>query len=473
MSVARLVVPALRWRDDTGFAHERSRIDEALGLGVGGFILFGGTAAAVRELTAELRRRAPHPLLVAADLERGAGQQFDGLTQVPPPRALASLGRDDVVAWAGAVTAREARSVGVNWVFAPVADLDVLPDNPIVQTRAFGDDPRAVGRAVATWVRACQAAGALACAKHFPGHGRTSVDSHIALPSVDAPLAQLEAEDLLPFRMAADAGVASLMTAHVAYPALDPSGLPATLSARILSGLRAAGFDGLVVTDALIMGGALAGRSEAEAAVQALAAGADVLLYPERPAEVVATVERAIAEGALPASRVAESMVRLERALAAVQGEGVAPPAPAFGGADGVADLLLAVAPVRGVRPALRAPLDLHLVDDDVGGPYPAVPATTVRATLEARGVPLGAGGSRVVLAFAEPRAWKGRSGFGPASRRALEAAVPGADLVLLFGHERLAAEIPAGPPVMVAWHRQRLMQAAAGRWLAAQVGTV
>jgi hypothetical protein len=196
-----------------------------------------------------------------------------------------------------------------------------------------------------------------------------------------------------------------------------------------------------------------------------------VLLYPERPAEVVEKVERAIADGALPESRVVESLVRLERALAAVRGDGAAPPPPAFGGADGVADLLLAAAPVRGTRPALRAPLDLHLVDDDVGGPYPAVPATTVRATLEAHGVPLGAGGSRVVLAFAEPRAWKGRSGFGDASRRALEAVAPGADLVLLFGHERLAAEVPAGPPVLVAWHRQRLMQAAAGRWLATQVG--
>ncbi|HEX5633628.1 MAG TPA: glycoside hydrolase family 3 N-terminal domain-containing protein, partial [Gemmatimonadales bacterium] len=409
MNVARLVVPALRWRDDTGFAHERARIEEALALGVGGFILFGGTATAVRDLTAELLLRTRHPILVAADLERGAGQQFEGLTQVPPPRALASLERDDVIAWAGALTAREARSVGVNWVFAPVADLDVLPDNPIVQTRAFGDDPQAVGRAVATWVRACQAAGALACAKHFPGHGRTAVDSHIAMPSVDASAGRLDAEDLVPFRAAVDAGVASLMTAHVAYPALDPSGLPATLSASILAGLRASGFDGIVVTDALIMAGALAGRSEAEAAVLALGAGVDVLLYPERPAEVVATVERAVADGTLPAARITQSLARVERALGLVRGDGDAPSGPAFGGADGVADLLLERPLARGARPALAGPLELVLVDDDVGGPYPATPATTVAGTLASLGVPLGRGGSRVVLAFAEPRAWKGR----------------------------------------------------------------
>ena len=108
-----------------------------------------------------------------------------GLTQFPPPLALASLGDAAVVRWAGAVTAQEARAVGINWVFAPVGDLDVLPDNPIVQTRAFGDDPNRVASLVRTWIEGCQDAGALACAKHFPGHGRTTVDSHIALPVVE------------------------------------------------------------------------------------------------------------------------------------------------------------------------------------------------------------------------------------------------------------------------------------------------
>ena len=179
MTAARLIFPAIRWRDPEGFAHEWGPIREALELGVGGFIIFGGTAEAVSALTTQLRREAGQPLLLAADLERGAGQQFDGLTQFPPPRALAAFDRLEVTRWAGAVTAYEARGVGVNWVFAPVADLDLLPDNPIIQTRAFGAEPEGVARQVAAWVEGCQSTGALACAKHYPGHARTTADSHI------------------------------------------------------------------------------------------------------------------------------------------------------------------------------------------------------------------------------------------------------------------------------------------------------
>src|SRR6476661_2282439 len=209
LPTARLVMPALRARPGSGFAHEAGAIAEALDLGVGGFIIFGGTVESVRRLTADLLRRAGRPLLIASDLERGAGQQVVGLTQFPPPLALASLGDASVVRWAGAVTAQEARAVGINWVFAPVSDLDVLPDNPIVQTRAFGDDPNRVASLVRTWIEGCQEAGALACAKHFPGHGRTSVDSHIALPIVPDPVATLRDSDLLPFAIAVESGVAS------------------------------------------------------------------------------------------------------------------------------------------------------------------------------------------------------------------------------------------------------------------------
>ena len=178
MNAARLVMPALRWNDLSGFRHEDQLIASALEVGVGGFIIFGGTAEAVRELTAKLIRDAGRHLLIASDLERGAGQQFDGLTQLPPPRALAALDQLSVTRWAGAMTAREARAIGVNWVFAPVADLDLLPSNPIVQTRAFAAEPELASRHVAAWIEGCQGQGALACAKHYPGHGRTSADSH-------------------------------------------------------------------------------------------------------------------------------------------------------------------------------------------------------------------------------------------------------------------------------------------------------
>jgi beta-glucosidase len=471
MTIGRLILPALRAGAD-GFSHEAARIADALDLGVGGFIVFGGTVESVRRLTADLLRRAGRPLLIASDLERGAGQQVAGLTQFPPPLALASLGDAAVVRWAGAVTAQEARAVGINWVFAPVADLDVLPDNPIVQTRAFGDDPNRVASLVRTWIEGCQAAGALACVKHFPGHGRTTVDSHIALPVVAEEAPALRASDLLPFAIAVECGVASVMTAHVAYPSLDPSGVPATLSGPIMSELRGPlGFDGLVVSDALIMDGALAGRRESDAAVEAVRAGVDLLLYPNDARRVRDALEQALASGALPPARLAEAQRRYETALAAATRPTPPVTRGPFDSSDALADALLEQGMLRGGEPRLQGPLDLMVVDDDLGGPYPPGPSDWTHQILGPERVGRYAGGSRVVLAFAEPRAWKGRSGFGSASRDALANAVPDADLVVLFGHPRLLPELPTDGPVLLAWHRQRLMQEAVGRWLRGRVG--
>jgi beta-glucosidase-like glycosyl hydrolase len=463
---ARLILPALRWEALNGFAHEAGRIADALEIGVGGFIIFGGTADSVRRLTADLLRRAGRPLLLAADLERGAGQQIEGLTQFPPPRALASLKDPAVVRWAASVTAQEARAVGINWIFAPVADLDVLPENPIVQTRAFGENPNDVATCVRQWIEGCQSSGALACAKHYPGHGRTSVDSHIALPVVEAEVDVLQ-DDLLPFTVAIESGVASIMTAHVAYPALDDSGLPATLSRRLLGELRdSAGFDGLVVTDALIMDGALVGRRESDAAVEAIQAGADLLLYPNDPRRVRDALELALSSQTLSRQRFEQSLARYERALAAAS----APTPPVsrgpFDSAEALADALLARGMARGSPPALTAPLDLVVVDDDIGGPYPPGPSDYAHRVLGPELTGRYSEGSRVVFVFAEPRAWKGRSGLSPGSREALTHHATGADLIVLFGHPRLLAELPGRLPVLLAWHRQRLMQEAVARWL-------
>jgi beta-glucosidase-like glycosyl hydrolase len=463
----RLILPVLRAAADGGFGHEAARIADALDLGVGGFIVFGGTVESVRRLTADLFRRAGRPMLIAADLERGAGQQVAGLTEFPPPLALAALEDAAVVRWAGAVTAQEARAVGINWVFAPVGDLDVLADNPIVQTRAFGGDPNRVASLVRTWIEGCQDAGALACAKHFPGHGRTTVDSHIALPVVSESADTLRDSDLLPFSIAVESGVASMMTAHVAYPALDASGLPATMSRPIMAELRdRLRFDGLVVTDALIMDGALVGRRESDAAVEAVQAGVDLLLYPNDARRVRDALEQALASGTLAPARLAEALRRYNRALTLATR--ATPPVTRgpFESADALADALLAQGMLRGGAPTLRGPLDLVVVDDDRGGPYPPGPSDWVHQVLGANRIGRYDGGSRVVLAFAEPRAWKGRSGFGAASRDALANALPGADLIVLFGHPRLLQELPTDAPVLLAWHRQRLMQEAVGRWL-------
>jgi beta-glucosidase-like glycosyl hydrolase len=467
----RLILPALRAGPGGTFAHEAGAIAEALDLGVGGFIIFGGNAESVRRLTADLLRRAERPVLLASDLERGAGQQVEGLTEFPPPLALAAMGDPGVARWAGAVTAQEARAVGINWVFAPVADLDVLPENPIVQTRAFGHDPDRVATLVRNWIEGCQGAGALACAKHYPGHGRTATDSHITLSAVDASRETLTASDLVPFAVAADCGVAAMMTAHVAYPALDPSGLPATLSRGILDELRRSlRFDGLVVTDALIMDGVLVGRRESDAAVEAVQSGVDLLLYPKDPRRVRDALATAVESGALPRERIEEALRRYERAVAAATRSTPPVRRGPFDSADGLADALLRQGMVRGDAPRLTGPLDLVVVDDDVGGPYPPSPSDYTANALGPELASRYTGGSRVVLVFAEPRAWKGRAGFGDASREALASYASDADLIVLFGHPRLVEQLPSDAPVLLAWHRQRLMQEAVGRWIRARL---
>lgn len=467
LRAGRLILPALRAGPNGSFAGAAASIADALEIGVGGFIIFGGNVESVRRLTSDLTRRADRPLLLASDLERGAGQQVAGLTEFPPPLALAALGDPGVARWAGAVTAQEARAVGINWVFAPVADLDVLPENPIVQTRAFGDDPNRVATLVRSWIEGCQGAGALACAKHYPGHGRTALDSHVTLPSVEAPRETLLEYDLVPFTVAVESGVAAMMTAHVAFPALDPSGTAATLSAPIMERLRATlGFDGLVVTDALIMDGALTGRRESDAAVQALQGGVDLLLYPKDPRRIRDAIVDAVESGALSRERLEASLQRYERALAVASRPTPPVRRGPFDSADALADALLRQGMLRGTAPALSGPLDLVVVDDDLGGPYPPSPSDWTARALGPELVGRYTGGSRVVLLFAEPRAWKGRAGLGEPAREALASYAPDADLIVLFGHPRLLEQIPSEAPVLLAWHRQRLLQEAVARWL-------
>jgi beta-glucosidase len=466
------VCPALRWRRGS-FRSEQAKIKAALAAGVGGFILFGGTRAAVAALTAELRTKAGRPLLLGSDLERGAGQQIRGLTELPPPAALGYLNDLDATQRAGSITALEARAVGLNWVFAPVCDLDIEPRNPIVQTRSFGADAVRVGAHAAAWIRGCQEHGVLACAKHYPGHGRTTTDSHDGLPVVEATATELQQGDAAPFAAAVQAGVGSVMPAFVAYPAWDPSGAAATFSSPILDYLRATlGFNGLVVTDAFIMGGATAAAPEGSAAAAAITAGCDILLYPTDWQGVVRALER------VEVSRAEEALGRYEKALAAAN-PGAAPrgqPSPLDDSqlaqhqelADGLADR--AVHLLRGEPPPLGRAVSVTIIDDDVGGPYTIPPRDVFVRELRGRGVSVPRypepGTRHIVLVYAEPRSWKGRADLGPKSVARLERLVSQASFVVLFAHPRLVVQIPGDVPVLCAWHGQALMQRAAARWV-------
>ena len=476
--LAQLLLPAIRWDRDRGYADERARIDAAIEAGVGGFIHFGGEADAVAELNAELRARSSGPLLIASDVERGVGQQFTGATGLPPLAAIASLGDPVLVRDAARLTARESRRLGVNWALAPVCDVDIEPANPIVGTRSFGPDVSRVSEFAAEWIDGCQSLGVLACAKHFPGHGRTTADSHAELPVVGAPRDALFDIDLAPFRAAIDAGVASIMTAHISFPALDPTGTPATLSRTIIHDLLRTrlGFDGLIVTDALIMQGVLEGRDETDACVAAIAAGCDMLCYPTDVAAVTRALDRAASKGKLDAEQLHQSLRRrLQRAQWAADVED-APVATLedVHWADALA--LRTVHLVRGKFGVLSSAIDVVIVDDDLGGPYPPPSREPFIASLRESGADprivetpsRDARRSTVIALFGDIRSWKGRPGYSAASRAAVERAVAAAPdaVIVQFGHPRLAAEIPGATACISAWGGERVMQRAAARWL-------
>ncbi|MGK2935709.1 MAG: glycoside hydrolase family 3 protein [Gemmatimonadaceae bacterium] len=478
--VRELLLPAIRWDAKLGYDNEREGIEQALELGVGGFALFGGEAEEVAKLTSELREGSRIPLLIGSDLERGAGQQFRGATGLPPLAAIGYLDDVDAVRRAATVSAREARAVGVNWIYAPVADVDLEPDNPIIGTRAFGGDVGRVARDVAAWIEACQAEGVLACAKHFPGHGRTTADSHATLPTVTLDAEQLRATDLEPFRSAIRAGVASVMSAHISFPALDPSGAPATLSPRILGDILRdeLGFQGLVVTDAMIMEGVL-GDGEAAAAIRALRAGCDLLLYPTDLGAVADAVQRALDDGELELARIrASADRRTAHACHAWQGK----PDVSTLGEDRAWAEELAQHVIHEVRGTLSGPLtavELTVVDDDIGGPYPPPSRDPFAAELKARGTSVrdagGSGGgdaTALIALFGDIRSWKGRPGYSAASLDAVRAAVARArerkqkTVIVQFSHPRLATSIEADVPIVCAWGGESAMQCAAARWL-------
>ncbi|MDE3138071.1 MAG: beta-N-acetylglucosaminidase, partial [Acidobacteriota bacterium] len=231
----------------------------------------------------QLQSQAKIPLLVAADFETGTAMRLSEGTRLPHLMAIAATGDPSDARIAGKITAIEARVAGVNWIFAPVADLNNNPANPIINIRSFGEDPERVAELVAEFVRGAQSNGVLATAKHFPGHGDTDVDSHVGLPVISADRVRLDRAELVPFRAAIRAGVGSMMTGHLLVPSLEPDeALPATLSPKIIEDLlrREMGFNGLVVTDSLDMAGVAMLYPPNRTAVLSMEAGADVLLIP-------------------------------------------------------------------------------------------------------------------------------------------------------------------------------------------------
>jgi beta-glucosidase len=289
--------------------------------GVGGVILLGGSAAELGLRSQQLQDWSAIPLLIAADIEEGVGQRFSGATWFPPPMALAAIGQHDLnqaIAYAeimGQITAQEALAIGINWVLAPVVDVNNNPQNPVINVRAFGETVTLVSELAIAFLRGAQPYPVLTAAKHFPGHGDTATDSHLDLPVLPHSRIRLAEVELPPFQAAIAAGVDAVMSAHLQIPALDPQ-YPATLSHLILTkGLRQGlGFEGLIVTDALVMG-AIADRYGAnESAVLAVEAGVDILMMPIDPVGAIQAICQAVETGRIAPERIRASVERIWQA---------------------------------------------------------------------------------------------------------------------------------------------------------------
>jgi beta-N-acetylhexosaminidase len=312
--IAQLVMPWIAGTyaafDDEAFAKMQSWVDS---LHVGGLLVSVGSPLDVAAKLNRLQERSQLPLLIGSDLEAGTAIRLNGGTPFPPNMGVAATGSDSDAYDIGRVNALEGRAVGIHLAFAPVADVNNNPSNPIINVRSFGENPNQVGRLVAAEVRGLQEHGMLATAKHFPGHGDTGTDSHIALPVLTTDWKRLDSVELVPFRSAIAAGVTGVMSAHIALPGID-GGLmrPGTVAPNILTGILrdSLGFKGLVITDALNMGG-VGNVYGTEAAVRAFVAGADLLLQPADPSAAIDVMAAAVARKEISPERLNRSVRRV------------------------------------------------------------------------------------------------------------------------------------------------------------------
>lgn len=300
---------------------------------VGGIILFRGPVYESVVLVNRMQQLAKYPLLISADLEAGAGMRFDDTVNFPWNMAVGATGNPDYARRQGELTAREARALGIQQIYAPVADVNNNAANPVINVRSYGEDPAEVGKLVGAFVEGAQRAGVIATAKHFPGHGDTATDSHRGLPEIAITRERLNSVELVPFRAAVNAGVGAVMDGHIALPLIDPTAItplprdmklrpietdeelvvekgtmPTTLSPVMNKILRnELSFDGLIVTDAMDMSGLTLYFTQEEASVRALEAGADLLLKPADTDAAFRGVRDAVKSGRLTEKRIEES----------------------------------------------------------------------------------------------------------------------------------------------------------------------
>jgi len=295
----------------------------AMSVPVDGPFLLRNQPFEAAELLNRLQKESKLPLIFAADFERGVSMRLYGTTIFPHPMAFGAAGKPEYAENFGRITAQEARAIGVQWNFFPVADVNSNPANPIINTRSFGEDPEQVGDLLAAYIRGAHAGGMLTTAKHFPGHGDTDTDSHLGVARVNGDVAHLQTVELPPFKKAIEGGVDSVMVAHVTVPALEPDpNRVATTSPAVVTDLlkKQLGFKGLVVTDALDMAGLtrLYGANIGRAAVEAFKAGNDLLLIPFDLDASYRSMLEAVRSGEISSVRLDESVLKILEAKASL-----------------------------------------------------------------------------------------------------------------------------------------------------------
>lgn len=322
--IGQLIIPAVvgMFLTENSEAFQKIRRD-ITEFHVGGYHMLGEVnilhePAGVALLLNEMQKLSKLPLLITADFEGGAGIRYIGATRLPRGMAMGATGSEELVYQAGRVTAEEARAIGIQVNFYPVVDVNNNARNPIINIRSFGSDPQFVSRMARAYIRGSQSSGVMATAKHFPGHGDTSTDSHLELPSVDADRARLDRIELPPFRAAIQEGVGGVMSAHIALPKVEPAGVPATLSEKMLTGLlrNELGFGGVIFTDAMNMRGVAAHYEEGDAAVRSIKAGADIVLYPPDVEKAFMGIKEAVRKGEITEERLNQSVRRVLAAKA-------------------------------------------------------------------------------------------------------------------------------------------------------------
>lgn len=470
---------------------------------VGGFIISNGAPGELAGKLNALQRRARVPLLMVSDLESGPGMRLLGTgTDFPPVMGLAATGSDSLAFEVGKVIGLEGRAVGLGMTLSPVLDVNSNPQNPIINTRSFGEDPVSVGRFAADYVRGVHAGGLLAMGKHFPGHGDTHTDSHMSLPTVGANRARLDAVDLPPFRTAIAAGMDGMLVAHIAVPNVAGDEVPSSISPKVTGQILRGemGFRGLVSTDAFNMRGLTSRYGQGDAAVRAIQAGADILLQPEDIPGVLDAVERAVRDGRITEARIDESVRRILAAKSRLrlQDQRIADPAAMQRTVGATQHRRLAaevaqrsitlVRDARGLVPfaaGARSILSITYADGGTtGGAFNATLAGGGRAVQAARVTSrtgaaefavlrqrAGAADVVVISAYVNPVQYRGSVEAGGGFSAFVESLARSgrAVVVVSFGSPYLLRAFPSVPAYVLAWGPEAVCQEAAARALLGQ----